>query len=400
MMLKKMAARCAGATILILLAGPLLAQNVLPRYELGAGDLISVSFFANPDLSGDIRVRADATIVIHQIGVISVAERTEAELQAELSDRARVVFDRDVSVTVGAIEMRPVYVMGEVETPGVYPFRAELTAQQAVAIAGGWRRTQTENTGIVLRVETERQRVLSARAELGQVRALVARLQAEQARTQAGTDVAALKADFQDFGALEAALVLGREQLDAALRASGIEAQGLAEQEAALLERRRLLLDEQIAVLEAALGRVQDLRERGLVPTDQLDNAQNNLADVRSLALESEALVFNARRAATLAAASVASLDLERDFDLAEELLAARRQEALLRTQLLASSEFLAKNGATVPGETQTDVQRIWVLYRMSGTGETLRLDVNNATHLLPGDTLEISYVYPDIDDS
>jgi len=199
---------------------------------------------------------------------------------------------------------------------------------------------------------------------------------------------------------LEAALVLGREQLDAALRASGIEAQGLAEQEAALLERRRLLLDEQIAVLEAALGRVQDLRERGLVPTDQLDNAQNNLADVRSLALESEALVFNARRAATLAAASVASLDLERDFDLAEELLAARRQEALLRTQLLASSEFLAKNGATVPGETQTDVQRIWVLYRMSGTGETLRLDVNNATHLLPGDTLEISYVYPDIDDS
>jgi polysaccharide biosynthesis/export protein len=47
-------------------------------------------------------------------------------------------FLRDPKVSVQAVSLRPVFVMGEVSTAGSFPYQGGLTVQQAIATAGGY----------------------------------------------------------------------------------------------------------------------------------------------------------------------------------------------------------------------------------------------------------------------
>src|SRR5207253_10777162 len=62
---------------------------------------------------------------------------TQADHEQELSTQFGSVYLKSPKVTVGIVEFRPFYILGEVEKPGAYPYSGGLNALSAIAIAGG-----------------------------------------------------------------------------------------------------------------------------------------------------------------------------------------------------------------------------------------------------------------------
>lgn len=113
-------------------------------YKLEPGDRISVTVFGQPEVSGDILVDGAGNILMPFVGSIAVYGLTIVECQKLITDKLADGIFTQPSVNVRISELRPVYILGDVRTPGAYPYRYGITAKAAVALAGGF--TVTEQT--------------------------------------------------------------------------------------------------------------------------------------------------------------------------------------------------------------------------------------------------------------
>lgn len=107
-------------------------------YQLGAGDKIRVIVYNEPQLSGDFSVSSDGDISLPLIGTVKVAgkriERVSQEVQARLSDG----YLRDPRVSMEVDTYRPFFILGEVRSPGQFPYLSGLTVMNAIATAQGY----------------------------------------------------------------------------------------------------------------------------------------------------------------------------------------------------------------------------------------------------------------------
>ncbi|MGZ5712476.1 MAG: polysaccharide biosynthesis/export family protein, partial [Burkholderiales bacterium] len=107
-------------------------------YRLAPGDRIAVMVFGQAELSGDILVDGTGKILLPLIGPIEVKGLTVDECQERIHDRLANGILKQPSVSVRISELRPLYVLGDVRLPGVYPFRYGSTVKSVVAAAGGF----------------------------------------------------------------------------------------------------------------------------------------------------------------------------------------------------------------------------------------------------------------------
>jgi polysaccharide export outer membrane protein len=119
-------------------------QSAEQAYRLKPGDRITVTVFGQPELSGEILIEDANTVDLPFIGPVSVKDMTVPECQkaivARLADGVLV----KPAVNVRISELRPLYVLGDVRTPGAYPFRYGSTVKSALAAAGGFGLTAVE----------------------------------------------------------------------------------------------------------------------------------------------------------------------------------------------------------------------------------------------------------------
>jgi polysaccharide export outer membrane protein len=110
------------------------------EFRLGSGDKIRVVVFGADKLGGEYTVELDGSVSLPLIGVVPASGGSLADLQGRIATRLRqekLVDDPQVSVEL--LETRPFYILGEVEKPGEYPYRAGLNVISAVATAGGFK---------------------------------------------------------------------------------------------------------------------------------------------------------------------------------------------------------------------------------------------------------------------
>ncbi|MGH9518250.1 MAG: SLBB domain-containing protein [Terriglobales bacterium] len=105
---------------------------------VGAGDLLDVRVFGQPQLSGDLRVGADGSIAPPFIRDLRVGGETPGQIETALSaEYGRLLLHPLVSVRVAENNSRRIAVNGAVPRPGVYRFSGQLTLLEALAMAGG-----------------------------------------------------------------------------------------------------------------------------------------------------------------------------------------------------------------------------------------------------------------------
>jgi protein involved in polysaccharide export with SLBB domain len=107
-------------------------------YRLRPGDKLSLVVFGVKDLSGEIQIAAEGTIALPLVDNVKAAGLTVAELTDAVREKLMAGYLRDPKVTIQIVNYRPCYILGEVRTPGGYPFVPGMTVTNAVALAGGY----------------------------------------------------------------------------------------------------------------------------------------------------------------------------------------------------------------------------------------------------------------------
>jgi polysaccharide export outer membrane protein len=107
-------------------------------YRLDSGDRLRISVFEQPGLTNSYTVDQAGYIAFPLIGQVAARGQTMPALEGAIASRLKQGYLRDPDVTIEVDRYRPVYVMGEVGRPGQYSYVPGLTAQNAIAIAGGF----------------------------------------------------------------------------------------------------------------------------------------------------------------------------------------------------------------------------------------------------------------------
>jgi polysaccharide biosynthesis/export protein len=107
-------------------------------YVIGAGDVLHISVWDEPQLTLTATVRPDGKISMPLLYDVDVTGTTPDGLQKILTDRlTRFVHKPRVTVTVQEIHSRMVFITGEVQRPGAYPLVSPMNVVQLVARSGG-----------------------------------------------------------------------------------------------------------------------------------------------------------------------------------------------------------------------------------------------------------------------
>jgi polysaccharide biosynthesis/export protein len=108
------------------------------EYTLDSGDRLRIVVFGQEGLTNAYAVDASGFIDMPLIGTVLARGATTEELAARISAKLRDGFIREPHVAVEIEAYRPFFILGEVTAPGQYPYVANMTAEAAVAIAGGF----------------------------------------------------------------------------------------------------------------------------------------------------------------------------------------------------------------------------------------------------------------------
>lgn len=122
------------------------------EYRLGPGDRIRIITFGNEQLTGEFRVSASGDIALPLLGAVRAAGRTPRQLGERVAALlAQSKLFKTPSVSVEIVEYRPIFVLGEVNRPGQFPYQPGMTVLTAVAIAGGFTYRAIEDVFSVVR---------------------------------------------------------------------------------------------------------------------------------------------------------------------------------------------------------------------------------------------------------
>jgi polysaccharide biosynthesis/export protein len=114
------------------------AAQAEPDYIIGPDDVLSVVFWRDKDLTGDVVVRPDGKISLPLVNDIQAGGLTPNQLREAIDAVARrYVSEPSVTVVVKQINSRRVFITGQVEKPGPYPLGGRMTVLQLISIAGG-----------------------------------------------------------------------------------------------------------------------------------------------------------------------------------------------------------------------------------------------------------------------
>ena len=113
-------------------------RSAQPGYTLDSGDRLRVVVFGQEGLTNAYSVDAGGFIDMPLIGPVLARGATTDELAGRISEKLRDGFIREPHVAVEVEAYRPFFILGEVTQPGQYPYVANMTAETAVAIAGGF----------------------------------------------------------------------------------------------------------------------------------------------------------------------------------------------------------------------------------------------------------------------
>ena len=167
---KSVAAACCMRAISFLAAGAILAgcsgamtgspaalaqaDAAARNYRLAPGDKVHVAVFNEANLSGDYVIEPDGRITLPLAGSVTAAGLTVPQLQSAVVKTLGNGFVQNPSVTVTAIDLRPYYILGEVNKPGRYSYSPDLTVMQAVATAEGFT-YRADNTAVYIRHKSD-----------------------------------------------------------------------------------------------------------------------------------------------------------------------------------------------------------------------------------------------------
>lgn len=129
------------------------ALPVTAVQRLGPQDLVAVTVFRAPEVSGEQRVDDGGNVTIPLIGRVAAGGLTPDELARSIQSRlgARYYVRPNVTVLLKEAPLQRITVDGSVGSPGIYPIVGPMTLVQAVALAKGTTEDANVHRAVVFR---------------------------------------------------------------------------------------------------------------------------------------------------------------------------------------------------------------------------------------------------------
>ncbi|MBZ8140327.1 polysaccharide export protein EpsE [Rubrivivax gelatinosus] len=112
-----------------------------PEYRLGAGDVVRIQVYQNPDLTLESRITEAGVISYPLLGSVRLGGQSVTAAEKQIADGLRNGnFVREPQVTIVVLQVRgnQVSVLGQVNRPGRYPIEvADMRLTDMLATAGG-----------------------------------------------------------------------------------------------------------------------------------------------------------------------------------------------------------------------------------------------------------------------
>lgn len=127
-------------------------------YLIGAGDMLEILVWREPDISRTIRVRPDGKISLPLVDDIRAANSTLPQLKDRIT-KALAAYVENPSVYVMLQENRSkkIYIVGMVNAPGEYVLEKETTVLQAIAMARGFSEWAKKDDIVIMRRDQQEQ---------------------------------------------------------------------------------------------------------------------------------------------------------------------------------------------------------------------------------------------------
>jgi polysaccharide export outer membrane protein len=122
-------------------------------YRIGPQDVLQIDVWKEQEITRTIPVRPDGKISLPLLNDVQAAGLTAMQLAASIREGlSKFINNPQVTVTVGQINSRRVFITGEVARSGALPLLPDMTVLQALSSAGGFTQFAREKNIYVLRV--------------------------------------------------------------------------------------------------------------------------------------------------------------------------------------------------------------------------------------------------------
>jgi polysaccharide biosynthesis/export protein len=121
-------------------------------YPVGPGDLLSVRVLGVTQFDRSTRVSNSGKMSVPYVGVLQVAGMTAFQIEnliAKEIKEKQILTEPWVRVQVAEYNAQPVFIMGEVQTPGQFMINGEMRLLDVISKAGGIRPTAADDAYVI-----------------------------------------------------------------------------------------------------------------------------------------------------------------------------------------------------------------------------------------------------------
>lgn len=390
--------------VMVMTLAPVLAQS--EEYRLGTMDKLRIRVVewqtaegAVRDwsaVSGDFTVGPSGNISLPFVGELPASGKTTSEIAAAISEALQQKFgllDRpDASVELA--EFRPVFVSGDVQTPGKYPYAPDLTVLKAVSLAGGIRRAadlgqRIERDFINARgnydvLVAQRDSLLAKRARL----IAEANEQEEIEFPKELEESAGGKKLIADESAFKAAR---DRQLSVQLKAIE-DLKTLLQNEVGSLEKKITSQNRQIDLAREELQGIGNLADKGLVVNARVLTIERSIAELEGKVLDMETAALRAKQDISKATQDATNLQNDRESEIAQERQQAEAEIEGLSLKIAMYKDLMAEAMARDPQaalSTGAAAAASFSIVREEGD-KTTETAADENTPVRPGDVIKV----------
>lgn len=405
---RRSAASCAARLMAIMAFGitamtlPALSQPGSPRITPETKLRVSVAQWMPTKgqyeqwtaLGGEFVVTQDGALVLPVVGSVLVGELDPADLASEIARRLQSTMGLASApvTTLEIVEYPPIYVVGDVESPGEYRFRTGLTALQALALGGGVHRADAEkNSEEQIRLAGELRATV---ADSIRAKVRISRLEAEMAGD------AEFSARGDSAGGYDEAIadVVAQERILFLARANELERQTkslsdlreLYGAEIDVLQQKVKASDESVKSAEDEMAAVSVLVDKGIAAASRKSDVQRALARYRADRLDQITAIMRARQGVAEATRNIEGLRDRHQTEVAAELQQERAKlEQLLLKEDVSRKMLFEALGSAGESDLAADRPPIFTIVRRRG-GEPHESPALETTTLEPGDVVKV----------
>lgn len=151
-----------------------------PGNNFWEGDILRIVAYGREDLTGEHTVQPGRMLSLPLIGSVELAQLNPRQLEEKLAKAWENRLGAPMSVSIEFSERAPIYVLGDVTSPGAYPYRGGMIVLQAIAVSGGFEKFARNDPRLRMEILREREKRQQAIDRMALALATRARLLAER----------------------------------------------------------------------------------------------------------------------------------------------------------------------------------------------------------------------------